>query len=201
MSEGVMIRKRCCCCCWVASVVSDSVRPHRRQPTRLLCPWDSPGKNTGVGCHCLLQCVKVKSESEVAQSCLTLSDPMDCQPTRLLHPWDFPDKSTGSGLPLPSPERDGSYRVFFWVCPLVFGLYIYTQAYLKLVKEISLSFWSNDTQIFAYFRIISELVKKQNDVSPSPSWISDLVGWITFPISSQMILMLLVGNHAPYTLF
>ena len=61
----------CCCCC---------VRPHRRQPTRLRRPWDSPGKNTGVGYHCLLQCMKVKSESEVAQSCLTLSDPVDCSP-------------------------------------------------------------------------------------------------------------------------
>ena len=57
--------------------MSDSVRPHRRQPTRLTRPWDSPGKNTGVGCHFLLQCVKVKSESEVAQSCPTPSDPMD----------------------------------------------------------------------------------------------------------------------------
>ena len=57
--------------------MSDSVRPHRRQLNRLLCPWDSPGKNTGVGCHFLLQCMKVKSESEVAQSCPTLSDPMD----------------------------------------------------------------------------------------------------------------------------
>ena len=57
--------------------VSDSVQPHRQQPTRLLCPWDSPDKNTGVGCHFLLQCMKVKSESEVAQSCPTLSDPMD----------------------------------------------------------------------------------------------------------------------------
>ena len=56
--------------------MSDSVRPHRRQPTRLPHPWDSPGKNTGVGCHFLLQCMKVKSE--VAQSCPTLSDPMDC---------------------------------------------------------------------------------------------------------------------------
>ena len=54
------------------------MRPHRRQPTRLLCPWGSPGKNSGVGCHFLLQCMKVKSESEVTQSCLTLSDPMDC---------------------------------------------------------------------------------------------------------------------------
>ena len=59
-------------------VVSDSVRPHRRQPTRLLRPWDSPGKNTGVGCHFLLQCMKVKSESEVSQSCPTLRDSMDC---------------------------------------------------------------------------------------------------------------------------
>ena len=51
--------------------MSDSVRPCRRQPTRLLCPWDSPGKNTGVGCHCLLQCLRVKNESEVAQLCPT----------------------------------------------------------------------------------------------------------------------------------
>ena len=58
--------------------MSDSVRCHRWQPTRLHRPWDSPGKNTGVGCHFLLQCMKVKSESEVAQSCLTLRDPMDC---------------------------------------------------------------------------------------------------------------------------
>ena len=56
----------------------DSVRPHRRQPTRLRRPWDSPGKNPGVGCHFLLQCMKVKSESEVAHWCLTLRNPMDC---------------------------------------------------------------------------------------------------------------------------
>ena len=58
--------------------MSDSVRPHRQQPTRLPRPWDSPGKNTGVGCHFLLQCMNVRSESEVAQSCPTLIDPMDC---------------------------------------------------------------------------------------------------------------------------
>ena len=57
-----------------------TLRPHRRQPTRLPSPWDSPGKNTGVGCYFLLQCMKVKSESEVAQSCPTLSEPMDCSP-------------------------------------------------------------------------------------------------------------------------
>ena len=58
--------------------MSNSVQPHRRQPTRLPCPWDPPGKNTRVGCHFLLQCMKVKSESEVTQSCPTLRDPMDC---------------------------------------------------------------------------------------------------------------------------
>ena len=66
------------CCCCVTSVMSDSVRPHRWQPTRLPRPWDSPGKNTGVDCRFLLQCMKVKSESKAAQLCLTLSDPMDC---------------------------------------------------------------------------------------------------------------------------
>ena len=83
VSQG-FIKARCesagthCCCYQVASVVSDSVQPQRRQPPRFPCPWDSPGKNTGVGCHFLLQCMKVKSESDVAQLCLTLSDPMDC---------------------------------------------------------------------------------------------------------------------------
>ena len=70
----------CCCCCCIASVVSDSVRPHRRQPTRLPRPWDSPGKNPGAGYHFLLQCRKVKSESEAAQLCPTPSNPMDCSP-------------------------------------------------------------------------------------------------------------------------
>ena len=58
--------------------MSDSMQPHWWQPTRLPCPWDSPGKNTGVGCHFLLQCMKVKSESEVTQSCPTPSYHMDC---------------------------------------------------------------------------------------------------------------------------
>ena len=56
------------------------VQPQRWQPTSLPHPWDCPGKNTGVGCHFLLQCMKVKSDSEVAQSCPTLRDPMDCSP-------------------------------------------------------------------------------------------------------------------------
>ena len=66
--------------------MSDSVWPHRWQPTRLPRPWDSPGKNTGGGCRFLLQCMKVKSESEVVQSYLTLSDPMDCSlPASSIH--------------------------------------------------------------------------------------------------------------------
>ena len=77
--------------------MSDSVRSHRRQPSRLPRPWDSPGKNTGVGCHFLLQCMKVQRESAVAQSCLTLSDPMDCSlPGPSIH-GIFPGKSTGVG--------------------------------------------------------------------------------------------------------
>ena len=69
--------------------MSDSVRPHRQQPTRLPLPQDSPGKNTGVGCHCLLQCVKVESESEAAQSCPTLSDPTDWNPLGSSVRWIF----------------------------------------------------------------------------------------------------------------
>ena len=71
--------------------MSDSVWSHRRQPTRLPRPWDSPGKNTGVGCHFLLQCMKVKSESEseVPQSCPTLSDPMDYSPPGSSVHWIF----------------------------------------------------------------------------------------------------------------
>ena len=90
-----------------SSVVSDSVQHNRRQSTRLSRPWDSPGKNTGVGFHFLLQCMKVKSESEVAQSCPTLATPWTVA-TRLLCPWIFQARilewvaisfSRGSSLP------------------------------------------------------------------------------------------------------
>ena len=94
----------------VASVVSDSVLPHRQQPTRLPHPWDSPGRNTGLGCHFLLQCMKVKSESEVAQSCPTLSYPMDCSlPASSVH--GFSRKEYWSGVPLPSILSVGNYTV------------------------------------------------------------------------------------------
>ena len=77
------------------------MRPHRRQPTKLPHPWDSPGKNTGVGCHFLFQCMKMKSESEVAQSCPTRRDPMECSPPgSSIH--RFSILEFWYGLPLPS---------------------------------------------------------------------------------------------------
>ena len=81
--------------------MSDSVRPHRWQPTRLPRPWDSPGKNTGVGCHFLLQCIKVKSETEVAQLCLTLATPWTAAHQAPLS-MEFSRQEYWSGVPLPS---------------------------------------------------------------------------------------------------
>ena len=89
--------------------MSDSVRPHRQQPTRLLCPWDSPGKNNGVGCHFLLQCMKVKSESEVSQSCPTLSDPMDCSLPGSSDLGIFQARVL-EWVPLPSPRLSPTWR-------------------------------------------------------------------------------------------
>ena len=83
--------------------MSDSVGPHRQRPTRLRRPWDSPGKNTGVGCHFLLQCMKVKTENEVTQSSPTLRDPMDCSlPGSSIH--GIFQQEYWSGVPLPSPN-------------------------------------------------------------------------------------------------
>ena len=94
--------------------MSNSLQPHRRQPTRLPHPWDSPGKNTGVGCHFLLQCMKVKSESEVAQSFPTPSDRMDCSlpaPPSM----GFSRQEYWSGVPSPSPSYGllrANYSIF-----------------------------------------------------------------------------------------
>ena len=92
----------CCCCCYVASVVSDSVRPHRRQPARLPRPWDSPGKNTGVGCHFLLQCLKVKSESESLSRVQLLATPWTAA-HQVPPSMGFCRQEYWSGVPLPSP--------------------------------------------------------------------------------------------------
>ena len=91
--------------------VSNSVQPHRRQSTRLPQPWDSPGKNTGVGCHFLLQCMKVKSESEVAQSCPTLGTPWTAA-HQTPPSMGFFRQEYWSRVPLPSLKKYGSYRKF-----------------------------------------------------------------------------------------
>ena len=96
--------------------MSDSVRPHRWQPTRLPRPWDSPGKNTGVGCHVLLHCMTVKSQSEVAQSCPTLCDPIDGSPP-------------GSAIPgiLHAILWNSAFRCFYLsFSPLLFASLLFT---------------------------------------------------------------------------
>ena len=117
----------CCYCCWVTSIVSHSVRPQRRQPTRLCRPWDSQGKNTGVGCHFLLQNMKVKSESEVAQSCPTLSDPMDC------------------GLPGSSIHGISQTRVLKW------GRWTIWYIIISIFQCILFSLERNDFPVFLYW--------------------------------------------------
>ena len=106
--------------------MSDSVRPQRRHPTRPRHPWDSPGNNTGVGCHFLLQCMKVKSESEVTQSCPTLSDPMDCSlPGSFVHGifqarilvWVATAYSRGSSQPRIKPTSSALAGRFFTTKP------------------------------------------------------------------------------------
>ena len=112
--------------------MSDSVQPHRWQPTRVPCPWDSPGKNSGVGCHFLLQCMRVKSESEVAQSCLTPSDPMDCSPPG--HFWNIP------GLQL---SHRKFMTEFFYIC-----------------CYILISYYSEDYQMGNFIHWQSVLIEK-----------------------------------------
>ena len=103
----------------------DSVRPHRRQPTRLPRPWDSPGKNARVGCHFLLQCMKVKSESEVAQSYPTLSDPMDCSlPGSSIH-----------GIFQARVLEWGAISFFVFLAPFKSSLHIWS---LKLYYDMSI---------------------------------------------------------------
>ena len=90
-------------CCKVTSVVSDSVGPHRRQSTRLPCPWDSPGKNTGVGCHFLLQCVKVKCESKSLSRVRPPATPWTAA-FQAAPSMGFSRQEHWSGVPLPSPH-------------------------------------------------------------------------------------------------
>ena len=110
--------------------MSDSVRPHRRQPTRLPCPWDSPGKNTGVGCHFFLQCMQVKSESEVFQSCPTLHDPMDYSP--------------------PGSSIHGTRLIVFRGLPVI-------SLYVKNCLQFIVSEWHNDRDLcFSKYLLVFE---------------------------------------------
>ena len=130
--------------------MSNSVRPHRRQPTRLPRPWDSPGKNTGVGCHFLLQCMKVKIEREVARSYPTLSDPMDCSPpgssvhrifqARVLE-WGAIAFSEIVGIDLQNTDyicQNAIVAPWFLKC-LCFYIFLHISFYLSLLLNISFS--------------------------------------------------------------
>ena len=123
--------------------MSDSVRPHRRQPTRLSRPWDSPGKNTGVGCHFLLQCMKVKSESEVTQLCQTLRDPMDCS--------------------LPGSSIHGIFqaRVLEWGA-VAFSEYMYIHIYIYIAESLCCIPETNIALCIKYASIKLKNVKVKN---------------------------------------
>ena len=121
--------------------MSNSVWPHRRQPTRLPHPWDSPGKNNGVGCHFLLQCMKVKSESEVTQSCQTLSNPMDCSlPGSSIHgvfqarvlEWGA---IAFSKVTLGSPNRFWIPYLWNWICFSPISLFYVSLIRTKRTKK------------------------------------------------------------------
>ena len=151
--------------------MSDFVRPHRRQPTRLRCPWDSPGKNTGVGCHFLLQCMKVKSESEVAQSCLTLSDSMDCSlPGSSVH-WDFPGKSTGVGCHCLLRPYTNDFQICISSPIISFEFQIFrTLAYLTFLFECLIStlklMWLREP--FLFMQNLPALHKRKNKIPSCP---------------------------------
>ena len=146
------------CCCYVASVMSDSVQPHRWQPTRLCRPWESPGKNTGVGCHFLLQCMKVESEkwkwsrSVVSDS----SKPRGLQATRLLCPWEFPGKSTGVGCHCLLQHYNSKVSTFWHSCFLMVQL---SHLHMIIGKSIALTRWIFVNKIMSLlFNMLSRFV-------------------------------------------
>ena len=99
----------CCCCCYVASVVSDSVWPHRRQPTRLHCPWDSPGKNTGVGCVSFSNAWKWKVKVKLLSPARLLATPWTAA-YQAPPSMGFSRQEYWSGVPAPSPISCHYYR-------------------------------------------------------------------------------------------
>ena len=139
---------------WSRSVVSNPQRPHGLQPSGLPRPWDSPGKNTGVGCHFLLHCMKVKSESEVTQSCPTLSDPMDYS--------------------LPGSSVHGIFqaRVLEWGA-IAFQLTIHCVTFSLLKQLVWFLFpdWTlTDTYIWSFCKNLSSFILKDCALHISYSW-------------------------------
>ena len=117
--------------------MSTSVRPHRWKPTRLPNPWDSPGKNTWVGCHFFLQCMKVKSESEVTQSCPTLSEPMDCSlPGSSRHQFLETDN-------LPKWTQEETDNLILGIYPKEWKIYLYTKTHrdIRAISFIITKVW------------------------------------------------------------
>ena len=130
------------------------------------CPWDSPGKNTGVGCHFLLQCMKVKSESEVAQSCLTLSDPVDCSPPGPLS-MGLSRQEYWSGLSLPSPrtsaEQAKPVRIHFSHLTHIYvllHLYTHTWSLADQIKFFLYDFAKSAPLLFCSFLFLSFFFSK-----------------------------------------
>ena len=127
--------------------MSDSEQPHRRQPTRLPHPWNSPGKNTGVGCHFLLQCIKVKSESEVTQSCPTLRDPTDCS------------------LPGSSVRGIFQARVLEWGAIAFSNEEKYGDFLKKKKKDLRLEIPYGPTTSLCYLKILKALLSNQANIN------------------------------------
>ena len=140
----------------------DPVQPHGRQPTRSCHPWDSPGKNTGVGCHFLLQCMKVKSESKVAQSCPTLSDPMDCSlPGSSVH--GFSRQEYWSGLPLPSLH---SYMITGKIIALTILTFVekVMSLHFNMLSRLVIAFLSRSKRLLiSWLQSISSVIWKPKE--------------------------------------
>ena len=176
--------------------MSDSVRPHRQQPTRLPCPWDSPGTNTGVGCHFLLQCMKVKRDNEVAQSCPILSDPMDCSPpgssihgifqARVL---EWGAIAFSASLPRSSYLYIKSYKFLFLPPPnLVISLHLHHQCFFK-----SLNF-SPEFQLVFRGVLVLALHSLSKAMAPHSSTLAWKILWTEEPGRLQSMGSLRIGH-------
>ena len=129
--------------------MSDSVRSHRRRPARLPCPWDSPGKNAGVGCHFLLQCVKVKSESEVALCVRLLATPWTAA-YQAPPSMGFSRQDYWSGVPLLSPIW---YTTAFWIPAKPLHLRSMLSKSIRCTENCNICSWHWSTERTQFFSI------------------------------------------------